>query len=163
MSVLGQYRHAQQAPEINERVSTPGGATKTSLEPPQPVVGDVPVAEGSAAAAATAEHQGSSSSASARHDGGILASIMTFIQVSYRRRKHATFDTSHAGSPVVSRATQKKSSGDGYVGQPAPIRRLNDRGGVYTKVLSCAASGDPASILTPLFQNSEYKDSYRRE
>ncbi|KAM5531604.1 hypothetical protein V8D89_014719 [Ganoderma adspersum] len=113
-----QYRHAQQAPEVNERVSTPGGGAKTSLEPPQPT-GDVSAAD--RPGTATAGHQGSSGSASGRHDEGILASIMTYIQ-----------------------SDAKKSSGDGHAGQPAPIRRLNDRGGVYTK-------------------NSEYKDSYRRE
>ncbi|KAI1794413.1 hypothetical protein LXA43DRAFT_1116760 [Ganoderma leucocontextum] len=76
----------------------------------------------------TSKNPKGSSSGLSHHDGperhgkGILASILTVIH----------------GDP------KDTQNDDGHVGQPAPIRRLNDRGGVYTK-------------------NSEFKDSYRRE
>ncbi|KAJ8462633.1 hypothetical protein ONZ51_g10782 [Trametes cubensis] len=86
-----QFRHAQQTPEFNERVSSPGG-TGTNLRP-----------RGSSAQEPT-----------------------QFL---------------HASPGRPSEGTQNEN---GHVGQPAPVKRMNDRGGIYTK-------------------NSDYKDSYRRD
>ncbi|PIL23379.1 hypothetical protein GSI_14690 [Ganoderma sinense ZZ0214-1] len=118
------HRHTQQVAAANDQVDTPCSGTKiTPREPLQPqAIRDMPAADGPGTAAAG--RQGSSQPPSlspAREDRSILASILTFIR----------------GDP-------KDRSRDGYVGQPAQVRKLNDRGGVYTK-------------------NSEYKDSYRRE
>ncbi|KAL7277281.1 hypothetical protein ACG7TL_009137 [Trametes sanguinea] len=162
-----QFRHAQQAPEFNERMSTPGG-TGTNLRPrgtsaqepagaqyvhASPVRTD---AGGGGAASsdivgvgsreggrrglesAGANERGGESHAPAGDDGtvkakggdgevrrdrGVVGSIMTALH----------------GHP--SQGTQNEN---GHVGQPAPVRRLNDRGGIYTK-------------------NSDYKDGYRRD
>ncbi|OSC97807.1 hypothetical protein PYCCODRAFT_1398222 [Trametes coccinea BRFM310] len=125
-----QFRHAQQAPEFNERMSTPGG-TGTNL---------LGSREGGRRGleSAGANERGGESNAPAGDDGtvkakggdgevrrdrGVVGSIMTALH----------------GHP--SQGTQNEN---GHVGQPAPVRRLNDRGGIYTK-------------------NSDYKDGYRRD
>ncbi|KAI0754435.1 hypothetical protein C8Q80DRAFT_1341428 [Daedaleopsis nitida] len=155
-----QYRHASQAPEFNARMSSPGGtetAVRNRNEPTQyktamPV--DSKHAPGGGGAASSGMVQAhahgdggrglESGAASERggesdprgkdnhvmrkgedgsNDKAVLSSIMTALH----------------GDPK--KTTQ---DADGHVGQPAPTRRMNDRGGFYTK-------------------NSDYKDGFRRD
>ncbi|KAI0654381.1 hypothetical protein C8Q70DRAFT_925866 [Cubamyces menziesii] len=124
-----QFRHAQQTPEFNERVSSPGG-TGTNLrprgssaqEPTQFLHASPRGGESHAAANASADPR-DKNKAAGEHDMNVVASIMSALH----------------GRP--SEGTQNEN---GHVGQPAPVKRMNDRGGIYTK-------------------NSDYKDSYRRD
>ncbi|KAI0760325.1 hypothetical protein C8Q74DRAFT_1295504 [Fomes fomentarius] len=157
-----QFRHAQQAPEFNSRMSTPGGThtvvpsrqDPTQYKTAKPA--DTKDTSGGGGAASSgmvqahasgdggrglessgsSERGGEAGTANPRekdnaalqredasHDRGVVSSIMTAL---HGNPKEATQDS------------------EGHVGQPAPNRRLNDRGGMYTK-------------------NSDYKDSYRRD
>ncbi|KAH9899267.1 hypothetical protein C8Q73DRAFT_815653 [Cubamyces lactineus] len=127
-----QFRHAQQAPEFNERVSSPGG-TGTNLRPrgssaQEPSGAQFlhasPVPDGEHAEDPRGKNNSvKANKAAGEHDMNVVASIMSALH----------------GHP--SEGTQNEN---GHVGQPAPVRRMNDRGGIYTK-------------------NSDYKDSYRRD
>ncbi|KAI8976600.1 hypothetical protein BD414DRAFT_422823 [Trametes punicea] len=127
-----QFRHAQQAPEFNERMSSPGG-TGTNLHPRGHSAQELPGAKRGLEAGGANERGGEShpskeGTVKAKSKGGendvdIVGSVMTALH----------------GHP--SQGTQNEN---GYVGEPAEPRRMNDRGGIYTK-------------------NTDYKDGYRRD
>ncbi|KAI0716672.1 hypothetical protein C8Q76DRAFT_725165 [Earliella scabrosa] len=156
-----QFRHAQQAPEFNSRMSTPGGTNtvvrnrneptqyKTAMPVDKSTGGGGAASSGMVQAQAhgdggrglesggSSERGGETGAVDPRghdnhapkkneegsHDRGIVASILTALH----------------GDPKTA-----NQDSNGHVGEPAPPRRMNDRGGIYTK-------------------NSDYKDSFRRD
>ncbi|KAH9855395.1 hypothetical protein C2E23DRAFT_815651 [Lenzites betulinus] len=126
----GQFRHAQQVPEFNERMSAPGVAGTTTSASAQKTAKDFYANEPSASRsadriAAAAESVAAQSPAEpvAHPVRDVVSAVMTTLHGN--RREHKQDPTSH-------------------ISQPATQRRLNDRGGMYTK-------------------NSDYKDGYRRD
>ncbi|KAI0631167.1 hypothetical protein C8Q77DRAFT_1159864 [Trametes polyzona] len=164
-----QFRHAQQVPEFNERVSSPGG-TGTNLRPrgssaQEPsgasYVHATPVQEtGSGGGAASSGMVGVGSrdgsrrgleSGGANERGGESHGAAVDPR---GKDNHAptSGEETHPVRNVVSmvmtslhgNGREKNQNSDGHVGQPAATTRKNDRGGIYTK-------------------NSDYKDGYRRD
>ncbi|KAI0828588.1 hypothetical protein BC628DRAFT_1316221 [Trametes gibbosa] len=123
-----QFRHAQQVPEFNERMSAPGA------------MGTVPSSSAQKSANAALV-----SGAGAGSDGAAAASEATTAQ-------QVPAEVAHPVRNVVSAVMTSLHGNDrdhsqdaaGHISQPATQRRLNDRGGMYTK-------------------NSDYKDGYRRD
>ncbi|KAI0370485.1 hypothetical protein BV20DRAFT_1052255 [Pilatotrama ljubarskyi] len=187
-----QFRHAQQAPEFNERMSSPGGAG-TNLHPrgssaqapggatylhAKPVGGD---GEGGGAASSGmvgvgsrdgsrrglesggANERGGESTNSNGHTGGGAGNTMKSSgrdagpddprgKDNHAQRRGDSGEESHPMRNAVATVMtalhgdphEANQNSNGHVGEPAAPRRLNDRGGIYTK-------------------NSDYKDSYRRD
>ncbi|KAI0356035.1 hypothetical protein OH77DRAFT_1589513 [Trametes cingulata] len=198
-----QFRHAQQTPEFNERVSSPGG-TGTNLRPrgssaqepagaqyahARPVGGDgagggaassgmvgVGSRDGSRRGLESAGanerggestnrsgkngEDGKSGSESSGDGGGVRDSTMVAPVKSEgaddprgkdnhaQRRGEESHPVRNAVATVMTALhgdpREANQNSNGHVGEPAAPRRLNDRGGIYTK-------------------NSDYKDSYRRD
>ncbi|KAL1949113.1 hypothetical protein VTO73DRAFT_10919 [Trametes versicolor] len=127
-----QFRHAQQVPEFNERMSTPGGAgtvSRTHAESNRP--------ESEAAGASFAQSK-AADSAPAPMDTGVKESAQG-ERAHPVRNVVASVMTTLSGS-----GRERAADAKGPVSQPADQRRINDRGGMYTK-------------------NSDYKDGYRRD
>ncbi|KAI0763057.1 hypothetical protein BD413DRAFT_699634 [Trametes elegans] len=163
-----QYRHAQQVPEFNERVSSPGG-TGTNLRPRErgaqlngaslatakPV--DAKSSSGGGAATSNMVHVGSRESGGRGLESGGASERGGESHAAEDPRgkdNHVQTrgDETPAGRGVVAslltavqgdprNGTQDEN---GHVGEPAGPRRMNDRGGIYTK-------------------NSDYKDGFRRD
>ncbi|KAI0325946.1 hypothetical protein GY45DRAFT_1438040 [Cubamyces sp. BRFM 1775] len=168
-----QFRHAQQAPEFNERVSSPGG-TGTNLRPrgssaQEPAGAQFlhasPVRSGGAGGGAASSDMVSSGSrhtegrgkesGGANEKGGESHAAAGASAEDPRGKNNSVQANKAAGehdmnvvASIMSALHGHPSEGtqneNGHVGQPAPVRRMNDRGGIYTK-------------------NSDYKDSYRRD
>ncbi|TFK84899.1 hypothetical protein K466DRAFT_577126 [Polyporus arcularius HHB13444] len=148
-----QFRHAQQVPQFNDRVSSSGGTAtnvRNSKEPTQykttttADVKDTP-SGGGAASSQKAQDTGTD----ARGSGGSSANSMDPRGKDNHAPKRgddtndrgvvASILTSLHGDPK--KGTQNEN---GHVGEPAPTPRMNDRGGVYTK-------------------SSDFVDGYRRD
>ncbi|KAI0642718.1 hypothetical protein C8Q79DRAFT_983836 [Trametes meyenii] len=115
-----QFRHAQQSAEFNERMSSPGAAG---------AVANVDALSQQQAALNTDKVQTNS-----LEEGGMRRAIS---QGSNKvKNVAASVLTTLHGDP--------SQANESHVSQPAAPKRLNDRGGIYTK-------------------NSDYKDGYRRD
>ncbi|KAI0676415.1 hypothetical protein C8Q78DRAFT_961659 [Trametes maxima] len=122
-----QFRHAQQSAEFNERMSAPGATGAVANADVLSQSGGQP--QPSTKASTTDKVQTTSS-----EDGGVRRAIS---QGSNKvKNVAASVLTTLHGDP--------KEANDSHVSQPAAPKRLNDRGGIYTK-------------------NSDYKDGYRRD
>ncbi|CDO70390.1 hypothetical protein BN946_scf184999.g30 [Trametes cinnabarina] len=161
-----QFRHAQQAPEFNERMSSPGG-TGTNLRPrgysanepagAQYVHASPVRTEAGGGGAASSDIVGVGSRDGSRRGlesgGASERGGESHAPAKEEDSKDGTVSAQNGG-PEKSRdrgvvasimtALNGTQNEDGHVGQPAPVKRLNDRGGIYTK-------------------NSDYKDGFRRD
>ena len=66
-------------------------------------------------------------------------------------------------SPYQGDPKAANQDSNGHVGEPAPPRRMNDRGGIYTKVRHLSHSTTLLPQMLNRAQNSDYKDSFRRD
>ncbi|KAI0703667.1 hypothetical protein C8T65DRAFT_654709 [Cerioporus squamosus] len=149
-----QFRHAQQAPEFNARVSTPGG-TGTKYKTAMPAdTRNTPGGGGAAssgmvqARAPSDEGRGTGNGGSGERGGSKSASMDPRGKDNHApKRDDGTHDKGVVASIMTSlhgdprKGTQNDN---GHVGEPAPTPRMNDRGGIYTK-------------------NSDFVDGYRRD
>ncbi|OJT14282.1 hypothetical protein TRAPUB_9142 [Trametes pubescens] len=119
-----QFRHAQQVPEFNDRMSATGKADSTSR----------------ARASSSPESVGASFVQAKPADSAPAESAAPPVEKAHPVRNvvASVLSTIHGSS------RERGEDAKGPVGQPAEQRRINDRGGMYTK-------------------NSDYKDGYRRD
>ncbi|RPD61334.1 hypothetical protein L227DRAFT_562857 [Lentinus tigrinus ALCF2SS1-6] len=157
-----QFRHAQQAPEFNARVSTPGGTStnvRSSKEPTQYKVAtpaDTKDTSSGGGVASSGMVQARAPSDGGHELGGNRSGSRGGEGSAVDPRgkdNHAPKrgDGSHDQGIVASILTSiqgdpRKGTQDsnGHVGQPAPVQRQNDRGAVYTK-------------------NTDFVDGYKRD
>ncbi|KAJ8481923.1 hypothetical protein ONZ51_g5704 [Trametes cubensis] len=166
-----QFRHAQQTPEFNERVSAPGG-TGTNLRPrgssaqePTQFLHASPVRGGGTGGGAASsdmvssgsrntESRGNESGGATERGGESRAAANASaedprgknnsVQANKAAGEHDMNVVASIMSALHGHPSEGTQNENGHVGQPAPVKRMNDRGGIYTK-------------------NSDYKDSYRRD